>query len=98
MEVAMKSKSAFLFLVISLTLSMVSCMGGSSLRGRCENGICVKLEVSEPIRFNEPVTLTITVSSEKDIQDLGVSLYHDVNVSIVKDESTEITSTLTTKA
>ena len=68
---------------IIILMGLVSCAGGSSsLRGRCEEGLCVKIEAVEPIIFGEPVTVIITVSSEKDNPALGISLYHSVKVVV----------------
>ena len=68
---------------IIILMGLVSCAGGSSsLRGRCEEGICVKIEAVEPIRFGEPVSIIITVSTNKNIPDLGVSLFHRPTVVI----------------
>jgi hypothetical protein len=48
----------------------------------CGEGICTKLQVVEPVRFNEPITVIITVTTEKDIPGLGVTLSHDAGLEM----------------
>jgi hypothetical protein len=43
--------------------------------GRCRRGLCVKIEVMEPIRWGESLTVKIIAMTEADIPDLGVSIY-----------------------
>lgn len=80
-ERSRKMKRLLLVFTLSV-LSLSACMGASAPGGgRCNNeGVCVKINVVEPVRFGEPVTVTITVTSEKDIPNLGVSLYFDADV------------------
>jgi hypothetical protein len=40
----------------------------------CQEGICVDVQLAEPIHFNQSVTVTITVESDQDIPGLGVTL------------------------
>ena len=44
--------------------------------------MCVKLQVSGPVKFNAPVIVMITVTTEKDIPDLGVDLWTDRDATI----------------
>jgi len=72
-----------LFWMVPLIFSLTACGGASAPGGgRCREGICVKIDIIEPIRFEEPVTLIITVVSEKDYSDFFVSLSHDVDVVV----------------
>ena len=66
-----------LLLVFTLSvLSMSACMGASAPGGgTCKQGICIKIRVVEPIRFGEPVAVTITVTSEKEMPEMKVFLY-----------------------
>ncbi len=41
---------------------------------KCAEGLCIEVEVNEPIVFGEPITVRITVTSEEDIADLRVYL------------------------
>jgi hypothetical protein len=67
-------KRGWLF-VIGIIL-LAGCMGSAAPGGgKCREGICVKIEVAEPVRWGEPVTVTITVKTETDFPKLGVSLY-----------------------
>jgi hypothetical protein len=44
----------------------------------------VDIQLSEPIRFNEPVTATITVETDQDIPQIGISLWADYGVLVEK--------------
>jgi hypothetical protein len=71
------------FVCVLLLVSLTACMGPSAPGGgSCSNGVCVKIRAAEPIRFGEPVLVTIAVTNEKDISDLGVSLYLDADVVV----------------
>jgi len=61
-----------LLLVAGLALSGCSSAPGG---GKCRHGVCIDLELAEPIGWNEPVTVTITVETEEDIQGLRVRLW-----------------------
>jgi hypothetical protein len=74
-----------LFVCILLLTGLTACVGPSAPgSGRCSKGgeVCVKATAVEPIQLGEPVTVTITVTTEKDTPILGVSLYHDVDVFV----------------
>jgi hypothetical protein len=64
-----------LWMLATLMLVLTGC-GGSAVPGggRCNKGLCVKIEVVEPVRWGESIGVTITVSSERDIRGLGISL------------------------
>jgi hypothetical protein len=73
---------------VVLLVSLAACAGASSpLRHNCSRGgeVCIEVRAVEPIAFGEPVNVTITVTSEKDIEDIGISLSHDPDVGV--DES-----------
>jgi hypothetical protein len=63
------------WMLATLMLVLAGC-GGSAVPGggRCNKGLCVKIEVVEPVRWGESIGVTITVSSERDIRGLGISL------------------------
>jgi len=63
------------WMLATLMLVLTGC-GGSAVPGggRCNKGLCVKIEVVEPVRWGESIGVTITVSSERDIRGLGISL------------------------
>lgn len=74
-------KHLLVFVLLSLTLS--ACAGASAPGGaKCQQGVCIQAEVREPVRFNVPVVLTLTVTTNKDMAGLGVSLYHDVDATV----------------
>ena len=71
-----RSFSLVICLLVVASLVLPGCGGASAPGGgKCSQGVCVKLQVAEPIRPDEPVTVTITVSAEKDTPKLGMSLY-----------------------
>lgn len=64
-----------LFMCVLLLAGLTACAGASSpIQPNCQQGVCIKVRAIEPIRFGEPVTVTVTVTSEKDISDLKVFL------------------------
>lgn len=67
-------KRLFLIVLVSVTLVACSQGGGSSGRGDCSDGVCVALRVVEPVQFNAPVVVQITVTSDQDRADLGLTL------------------------
>ncbi len=70
---------------ILLIVGLTACAGASSFgKHNCSAGgeVCIEVCVDEPIFFGEPVIVTITVTSEKNISRLGVSLYHNVDITV----------------
>lgn len=66
-----------LWLVAILMLLSAGC-GGSAAPGgggQCNRGLCIQIEVAEPIRWGEPITVTISTTTDKDIFDLGISVF-----------------------
>ncbi len=64
-----------LWIVAILTLVLAGCGGSAAPSGgQCNQGLCVKIEMAEPIRWGEPIVVTVTVTAEKDISNLQVSL------------------------
>ena len=61
------------FLLTSLT-ACAAPSGPGAFRCDEEEKTCVKLTVDEPIKPNQPVNVKITITSEKNIPDLKVSL------------------------
>jgi len=61
---------------VLLLVSLTACMGPSAPGGgSCSKGLCITVRAIEPIRMNESVTVTITVTAERDIPELQVSLF-----------------------
>ncbi|MBI5033981.1 MAG: hypothetical protein HZB51_25960 [Chloroflexi bacterium] len=46
-----------------------------SHRPTCGDGVCIQTTVEEPVRLNEPATVTIMVTTARDISNLDISLY-----------------------
>jgi hypothetical protein len=67
------------FLLIAVVAAWVAaCAAGPGLASpNCADGVCVKLEVAEPVALGQPAIFTITVTSDQDRPDLGVTLYSD---------------------
>jgi hypothetical protein len=83
-KVAMNHKlfSGPVVIVITVWL-LAACMPASPPGGaNCQSGICVDIQLSEPIHFNEPVTATITVETDQDVPQLGVSLWGFSGVTV----------------
>jgi hypothetical protein len=76
----------WLWMLGILMLVLAGC-GGSAVPGggRCNKGLCVKIEVVEPVRWGEPNVIRIIVTSEKEVPDLGISLMY-LNKEIVVEE------------
>jgi len=72
-----------LWMLAILMLVLAGCGGSAAPSGgQCNEGLCVKIEVAEPIRWEEPIGVTVTVTAEKDISNLQVSLTSYPPVSI----------------
>ena len=66
-----------LLICVLLLASLASCAapsGPGAFRCSEDNQACVKLTVAEPIKLGEPVSVTITVTSKKNLPELMVSL------------------------
>ena len=71
----MKAKVVRICLIALMAAVMAGCGGLSAPSGqRCQGGICVEVTLAEPIGFNEPTGVTITVETQQDIPNLEVSL------------------------
>lgn len=71
----------FCFSLICLLL-IIACSPANA-GFECKDGICVSIEVEEPVQALQPITFTIIVKTEKDIPSLGISLSVDRSISIV---------------
>lgn len=74
-------KRFFWFFLLLFILLLSACAPGSS-GAKCQGGVCVDIEVVGPVRASTPAPFTITVKTEKDITNLGVSLDIDSNVTV----------------
>ncbi|MDW8064790.1 MAG: hypothetical protein RMK32_04075 [Anaerolineae bacterium] len=65
-----------LWMLAIMMMAWAGC-GGSAAPGsvRCNENLCVKIEVAEPIRWGEPITVMIVTTTDRDITDLGISIY-----------------------
>ena len=72
----MKHKISNLLVLLLVAGSVLPACSSAPGGGKCEGGLCIDVELTEPIRMNEPVPVTITVeSTEEDKQGLKVSLW-----------------------
>ncbi len=81
-------KSIALLVVASLLLSAcgVSAPGGTS-----QGDDTIKLQLAEPVRFNEPVTVTITVQVSKEIPEFEIYLVtYDSSIIVEGDSKWEV--------
>ena len=77
-------KRLWMFAILMMILS--GCGGSAAPSGgQCNKGLCVKIEVVEPVRWEEPNVIRIIVTSEKEVPDLGISLMY-LNKEIVVEE------------
>ena len=59
-----------------LCLTLAACGGPAApAGGSCNGGLCIQLSAVQPIRFGDAIVVNVTVKSEKQIPDLGVSVY-----------------------
>lgn len=67
----------WLWTLTLLMLVLTGCWGNATLMngGECNGGLCIKVEVNEPLRRGEPVVVQITVLTESDVPELGVSIF-----------------------
>lgn len=80
------------FWILAILMIVLAGCGGSAAPsgGQCNQGLCVKIEVAEPIRWEEPLLVQITVTSKDDISNLGISLiYHEKEIVIEEPEKVE---------
>jgi hypothetical protein len=67
-----------LVLIALVAIGLSACAGGPGQgSANCGEGMCVTMRAVEPIQYGQPVTVTITVTSDKDRSDLNVILYTD---------------------
>jgi len=70
--------------MLAVLMFVLAGCGGSAAPsgGQCNKGLCVKIEVAEPIRWGEPIEVIITVTAGQDISNLQVSLASYPPISI----------------
>ncbi len=69
------TKMKRLFVCVLLLVGLTACAGGAAPNGwNCDKGVCIKVRAAEPVRMDELVTVTITVTAEKDVPELKVFL------------------------
>lgn len=80
-----------LWMLTILMMVLTGC-GGSAAPGggQCNQGLCVKIEVAEPIRWGEPLLVQILVVTKDDASNLGISLiYHDKGIIVEEPKKVE---------
>jgi len=72
------------FWILAILMIVLAGCGGSVAPsgGQCNKTLCVKIEAAEPIRWEEPIVVTVTVTAERDVSNLQVSLTSYPPVSI----------------
>jgi hypothetical protein len=75
----MKRVSLFSMLLVLL----LSACSSSSSGAECKEGICVSIEVESPVQALVPAPFVISIRTEKDISNLGISLYGDRTITIL---------------
>ncbi len=75
-----------LWMLAILMIVLAGCGGSAAPSGgQCNQGLCVEIEVVEPIRWGEPLLVQITVTSQDDISNLGISLMYPEKEIVVEE-------------
>ncbi len=81
-------KKGIVFFLLAVCLS--ACAGPSGQTAyNCGQGVCTTLEIIEPVRPGEPVSMVITVTADKDIPELGVWLQPDSGGTVEEPPASE---------
>lgn len=74
-----------------LMMVLAACRGSAAPGGgQCNQGLCVKIEVAEPIHWGEPLLVQISVVTKDDASNLGISLiYHDKGIVVEEPKKVE---------
>jgi len=74
-------------LLMAIGLLLAACGGASAPTSQeCDkNGLCIALELEEPVQMNEPVAVTITVQSEQDMASLPLNIWFSAPDIVVID-------------
>ena len=83
----MKLKFNSLLALLLVASSTLSACASAPSGGKCDGGVCIDLELAEPIRVNEPVQVTITVETQEDVPGLKISLWFSDPDIVVDGES-----------
>lgn len=83
------------FLIIGFFLLVVTACGKDSLHFECRVGVCVDLQVAQPVRAGVPEKFSIRVRTDKDVAGLEVTLHAGFLVSILSVEETPANAELT---
>lgn len=75
----MKRSIIFSFLIVVL---LAACSPNGS-GANCKQGICVSLEVLGPVQAMQPAKFIITVTTDKDVTGLSISISGDARVTII---------------
>ncbi len=79
-----------LCLLLAVMIVLAGCAENASPgEWQCHQGICVKIEVDEPIVWEEPIIVRVTVTTEEDVSDVGVSLRYYGKDIVVEEPETE---------
>ncbi len=89
MSKRIKALGAIWLLITSLlSLTLVACGATAPGGGSCDHeGLCIDIELQEPIQMNEPVGVTVVVESEKDLSGLEVVLWFSAPDIVVDGDS-----------
>lgn len=83
------------FWLSMLLILLLSACSSSSTDAECKEGICVSIEIESPVQALVPTHFVISIKTEKDISNLGISLYGDRTITILdiekKPDSAELT-------
>lgn len=73
-----------------LSMYLVACTAASSPGSKqcSSNGVCIKIKLAEPIRLNEPTTVTTTITSDKDFSQVQIAIASDAPGLLIEDKQT----------
>ncbi len=72
----------FFWFYMLLIILLTACASNGS-EAECKEGICVNLEVEGPVEALNPTIFVISVKTDKDINNLGISLLGDQTITIL---------------
>jgi len=80
------------FWILAILMIVLAGCGGSAAPGggQCNRGLCVRIEVAEPVGWGAPVTVSIIVTADREISDLGVWLNYEQGTIVEGPQDWEI--------
>ena len=76
--------------IVILGICLGACVAAPAPGSRqcSSNGVCIKIQVAEPIRLDEPITVTATITSDKDLSQVEIAFASDAPDLLIEDKQT----------